>query len=103
MAPKAIGLLHLDVIEPGIDGKVVINAIAGERGYEVADVVTINAQTFMPVTHIMHTAAQRHATAIVAPDLSHFGGAAIVHALAKSLPLVTQSGTVPQSGERAVR
>lgn len=72
-----------------------IASIARQRGYDVAEVVTISAATYMPITLIVHTAATLSATAVVTPTLEHFAGHA--GAVARALVLETARGTVQRS------
>ncbi|WP_330250853.1 hypothetical protein OG874_32285 [Nocardia sp. NBC_00565] len=95
--PKAIGLLLLDIA--GSDRpryEQVIRHLAQRQGYELAGLLTIGTDTYMPTTLVVETVCKAGASAILAPDLAHFNG----HAKAISLAcdLVTADGIVPRSG-----
>lgn len=93
--PKALGVLNTDMwMSPGDRNRDVaaIAEIARSRGYDVDAVVTITPHTYMPITHIAHTAATRGCAAVIAPMLGHLGRQA--HALAHAATLETATGTV---------
>lgn len=75
MPNKAIGLICTGHSDPAQDEQA-IRDLVRERGYDFAGLLTITDNTYMPTTLIMHTAATKGATVILAPSLSHFGGAA---------------------------
>ncbi|MET8871706.1 hypothetical protein [Nocardia sp. NPDC004604] len=97
MSSKAIGLLLLEIT--GSDRQryeQVIRHLAQRQGYELAGLLTIATDTYMPTTLIVETLCKAGASAILTPDLAHFGGHA--KAVALACDLVTPAGVVPRSG-----
>lgn len=97
MQPKAIGLLLLEIT--GSDRQryeQVIRHLAQRQGYELAGLLTIGTNTYMPTTLIVETACKAGASAILSPDIAHFGGS--VKAIALACDLVTPGEVVPRSG-----
>lgn len=95
MQPKAIGLLRLDVTDDRRRDEQVIGDLVRRGGYAFAGLLTIQPDTYMPTTLVVHTVHRVEAAAIVTPDLAHFGGAA--RAVSLACELVTPGGTVPRS------
>ncbi|APE36398.1 hypothetical protein BOX37_23465 [Nocardia mangyaensis] len=81
---RAIGVLNTDLSPQHRRRDIeVIAAIARDRGYELAQLLTINADTYMPITYIVHEAVISGAVAVVAPGVVHLGehAEALTHAV----------------------
>ncbi|WP_433714520.1 hypothetical protein ACQP2U_10640 [Nocardia sp. CA-084685] len=88
LAPRAIGVLSLDVTGPHLlRDERVINELAQRRGYTLAGLVTIADDTFMPTTLIVVTANRKGATAVIAPSMAHFNSR--VRAITLACDLIT--------------
>lgn len=88
LAPKAIGVLSLDLTGPHLlRDEQVINELAHRRGYTLAGLVTIGDDTFMPTALIVVTANRKGATAVIAPSMTHFNSR--VRAIALACDLIT--------------
>ncbi len=86
LAPKAIGVLSLDVSGPHrLRDERVITELAQRRGYALTGLVTIGDDTFMPTALIVGTARGKGAAAVIAPDMAHFSSRVRVIALACDL------------------
>jgi len=90
----AIGLVNLDVSESHTADQAALVELAAQHGCRLADVLTIDANTFMPTTLIAHTAHTVRATAILAPSLAHFGTA--TKALTLACTLIVPSTVIPR-------
>lgn len=96
MPDKAIGLINSAVTgEHRVRDEQLIAQLIRARGYESAGLLTVDENTYMPTTLIVHTASKVGATAIVAPGLDHFGAAA--HAVALTCTVEVPHGTSQQS------
>ncbi|MET8650355.1 MULTISPECIES: hypothetical protein [Nocardia] len=95
MNDRAIGLLHLGVTDRLLDDQNMIEHLARDSGYQLVRILTIDHDTYMPVTLMISTAARSHATVIVAPDIDHLGVGykAVPHACAVLLP----TGMIPRT------
>ncbi|MCP2275726.1 hypothetical protein APR09_001278 [Nocardia amikacinitolerans] len=88
LAPKAIGVLSLEVSGPHLlRDERVIAELAQRRGYTLAGLVTIGEDTFMPTTLIVGTARGKGAAAVIAPGMAHFS--CRVRAIALACDLIT--------------
>lgn len=90
----ALGLLNLGVSESPIADQHVLAELAAQHGYRLTHVLSIDEQTYMPTTLVLHSAETVRATAILAPDLAHFG--TIVKALALACTLVVPQAVIPR-------
>ncbi|WP_330253165.1 hypothetical protein OG874_00670 [Nocardia sp. NBC_00565] len=100
MPDKAIGLINSAVTgEHRARDEQLIAQLIRSRGYESAGLLTVDENTYMPTTLIVHTASQVGATAIVAPGLDHFGAA--TRAVALACMLVTPTRTISRRGADA--
>ena len=98
MADRAIGVINTGCSENHAQDEQVIRDLAAARSYRFAGILTIGENTYMPTTLIVHTAASKGATVIVAPSLEHFGIA--VQAVALACMLATPTITVPCTAGR---
>ncbi|MEV4236205.1 hypothetical protein AB0J47_13595 [Nocardia sp. NPDC049737] len=88
LAPKAIGVLSLDVSGPHrLRDEQVITELAQRRGYALTGLVTIGDDTFMPTALIVGTARGKGAAAVIAPSMAHFSSR--VRAIALACDLIT--------------
>lgn len=97
MPDKAIGLINSAVTGAHRQrDEQLIAQLIHNRGYESAGLLTIDDDTYMPTTLIVHTASKLGATVVVAPALAHFGAA--TRAVSLTCNLVTPSRTVRRWG-----
>lgn len=93
MPDKAIGLINSAVSgEHRLRDEQLIAQLIRTRGYESAGLLTVDENTYMPTTLIVHTAHRVGAIAVIAPNLEHFGAAA--RAIALACVLETRTRTV---------
>lgn len=90
----ALGLLNLGVSESPTADQHVLAELAARHGYRITHVLTIDEETYMPTTLVLHTAHTIRATAILAPELAHFGTAA--KALTLACTLVVPQAVIPR-------
>ncbi|WP_157978589.1 MULTISPECIES: hypothetical protein [Nocardia] len=50
-----------------------VENVARACGYELVRIITIDEQTYMPITFIVDEAVKNRAAVIVTPDMCHFG------------------------------
>src|SRR5262245_60467658 len=76
LVPTAIGYLRSDVsgIRQGWD-ETQIRSLAGRLGYNLTKTVAFSAKTEDPVAQLVALARKMNADAVIAPGLTHFGGA----------------------------
>ncbi|WP_433598812.1 hypothetical protein ACQPXH_24350 [Nocardia sp. CA-135953] len=97
LAPKAIGVLSLDVTGPHLlRGERVITELAQRRGYTLTGLVTIGDDTFMPTALIVGTARSKGAVVVIAPSMAHFSSR--VRAIAVACDLITPHRFVACTG-----
>ncbi|UGT62120.1 hypothetical protein [Nocardia asteroides] len=94
MCNRAIGLIHLGL--PGNESThcTVIDDLARAETLQLAEVVTIGHDTYMPITYIITAAARVGAEVVIAPDLAHFGTGYTAMTLACGLLIPT--GLIPR-------
>ncbi|MFC8525655.1 hypothetical protein [Nocardia sp. NPDC057227] len=73
MRDRAIGLVHLDLLGDMSTHRAVIEDLANAEALQVAEIVTIDHDTYMPITYAIAAAVQAGADTVIAPDLAHFG------------------------------
>lgn len=97
MPDKAIGLINSAVTGAHrLRDEQLIAQLIHNRGYEPAGLLTVDENTYMPTTLIVHTASRLGATAVVAPTLAHFGAA--TRAVSLTCNLVTPTRTIRRWG-----
>ncbi|MFI6779266.1 hypothetical protein [Nocardia sp. NPDC050412] len=96
MPGNAIGVINTSLTESALDDEQLIRDLAHKRGYILAQILTINADTYMPTALIVATAHRYHAVAMIAPNLRHFGPSpkAITH----TYTLVIPNLAIPRTG-----
>jgi len=92
---NAIGILNIDISESVTADRATLVELAARHGCHITDVLTIDAETYMPTTLIVHTAHRVRAAAILAPSLAHFGIAA--KALTLACTLVVPQTVIPRA------
>lgn len=92
---NVIGVLNLDISESETVDRATLIELAAWHGCRLTDVLTIDAETYMPTTLIAHTAHKIRAAAILAPSLAHFGTAA--KALTLACTLVVPRTVIPRA------
>ncbi len=99
MCDRAIGLIHLGM--PGNEPAhcTVIAELARAETLQLAEVVTIDHGTYMPITYIITAAARAGAEVVIAPDLAHFGTGYTAMTLACGLLVPT--GLIPRRPQRS--
>jgi len=85
--------VNLAVSESEPADRATLVELAAWHGCHITDVLTIDADTYMPTTLIAHTAHMTRASAILAPSLAHFGTAA--KALTVACTLVVPQTVIP--------
>ncbi|MBH0778734.1 hypothetical protein [Nocardia bovistercoris] len=75
MTDRAIGLVHIGRSDDIGADHLWIESQARQRGYQLAGVLSIDYDTYMPLTLIVASAAGAKAAVIIAPDLDYFGAA----------------------------
>lgn len=90
----AIAVVNLTVTESETEDRATLTALAAWRGCQLIQVLTIDADTYMPTTLITHTAHTTGATTILAPSLAHFGTA--TKALTLACTLVVPQAVIPR-------
>ncbi|MEV5839321.1 hypothetical protein [Nocardia sp. NPDC052112] len=73
MSTNAIGVTNTSLTESVPAAEQLIRDLVHNRGYALAQILTINVDTYMPTTLIGHTAQRYQAVAVIAPNLHHFG------------------------------
>jgi len=91
----ALGVVNLSVSESGAADRATLVELAAGHGCRLAEVLLVDADTFMPTTLIAHTAHTTRAVAILAPSLAHFGTA--VRALTLAATLVVPGTIIPRA------
>lgn len=76
LVPTAIGYLRSDVsgIRQGWD-ETQIRSLAGRLGYNLTKTVAFSARTDDPMAQLVTLARKMNADAVIAPGVTHFGGA----------------------------
>ncbi|WP_228002447.1 hypothetical protein [Nocardia australiensis] len=92
---KAIGLINTSCGGDRALNEQMIRDLAHRHGYELAGLLTITENTYMPTTQIVHTAVTNDAAAILAPLLEHFGVA--LRAIAGVRTVVAADGTLTRA------
>lgn len=75
MHDTAIGLVHVGLSGDATANRAIIDDLARAEALQVAEIVTIDHGTYMPITYIVSAAARAKADTVVAPDLEHSGSA----------------------------
>ncbi|WP_067859868.1 hypothetical protein [Nocardia shimofusensis] len=91
---NAIAVLNLTVSESEPADRATLVELAAWHGCRITDVLTIDAETYMPTTLIAYTAHTARAAVILAPSLAHFGTA--VKALRSACTLVVPQTAIPR-------
>ncbi|MBF6250273.1 hypothetical protein IU436_00330 [Nocardia farcinica] len=72
----ALGIVNSSVSVSAADDRQALIALARTRDYDLAEVLLIDDDTFMPTAYIAECAGRVRAVAILAPSLEHLGVAA---------------------------
>ncbi|MFC8042840.1 hypothetical protein [Nocardia sp. NPDC057353] len=70
--------------------RAIIDDLARASALRLALIVTIDHDTYMPITYIITTAARTRADTVIAPDLEHFGTGYTAMTLACALLVPTE-------------
>ncbi|MGQ4600980.1 hypothetical protein [Nocardia sp. R6R-6] len=98
MTDRAIGLVHLGLAVEIHGDRAWIERTARTGGYELAGILAIDENTYMPITLIVGTAAAAKATVIIAPDIGYFGTG--YQAITTACSLLLPTGIVMRAPKR---
>ncbi|MBH0780520.1 hypothetical protein [Nocardia bovistercoris] len=93
MNRNAIGLIHLGMTDQMLAAQTTIKGLAKRYRYQLVRILTIDADTYMPTTLIIGTAAQARAAAIITPDPNHLG--VTYKTISRACPILLPTGLMP--------
>ncbi|WP_054813078.1 hypothetical protein [Nocardia arizonensis] len=96
---RAIGLVHVGLSAEILRDHSWIERAARRHGYQLARILSIDFDTYMPTTLIVSAAAQARATVIITPDVDYLGIG--YRAVPLACAVLAPTGLIGRRSERA--